>query len=168
MSHMAAIELQITDLECLEEACKNLGLQLNRNQSQWRWYGRWMNDYSADDAAYKAAGIKPEEYGNCAEHVITIPGSNSCYEIGVVKRRDGQPGWVLLYDFFAGGYGMSEKIDGVRKDGTPKRYGLLEQAYAISKSAKQLRKEGFKVKIKQEGKQMQCVATRPKAVVKRS
>jgi len=111
MSHMAIIDITIQEdqLDALELACQMRGIQLNRGQSDWRWFGSWMDDYHRQEAAYKH-GIKPEEYGKCADHVITVPGNDTVYEIGVVRRRDGQPGWMLVYDFFNNGNGMGEFV----------------------------------------------------------
>lgn len=164
MSHMAAIDLYVTDLFALELACESLGVQLNKNQTNWRWYGDWVDDYHAKEAAYRF-GIDPSEYGKCAEHVITIPGNNQCYEIGVVRRRDGKPGWMLVYDFY-GEYGrmMTEKIQG--KDpstGKIDNAGLLKQAYAAGVAGARLKKHFPNVKLMHlKNGHFQTVATRPK------
>jgi len=159
MSHMAAIALHVTDLSALKEAVEALGLQIKKAQT-WKWFGSWQNDYHATEAAFNF-GIKPNEYGKCAEYVISIPGNSHAYEVGVVRRRDGKPGWVLVYDFWAGGQGMSEKISGPTKPA-----GLLVQAYTIAESAKTLRAEGHKVQVKKNHKtgHMQCVAVDKKTL----
>jgi hypothetical protein len=109
MSHVAKIDLVISDLDCLEKACAECGLILNRGQTNYRWYGSWQNDYSAEDAAYKH-GIKPEDYGKCS-HAISVPGNSSAYEVGVVKNPDGE-GWVLIWDFYSGGHGLQQLLGG--------------------------------------------------------
>lgn len=157
MSHMAIVEdCHITDIEALSAACQELGLQLNLGQKNWRWYGKWMNDYHGDAAGYKH-GVKPEEYGKCADHVITIPGNNRCYEIGVIKRRDGQPGYMLLYDFYSGGYGMSEKVGGPECKN-------LQKMYKLQAALRPLKSKGFtnyKITQKANG-DYQCVTVRKK------
>lgn len=163
MSHVAVIDLYIKEdeLDMLEQACKILGLRLDRGRKTWRWYGRWVNDYSADQSAYNF-GIKPEEYGKCADHVITIPGNNTAYEIGVVKRRDGKPGYMLAYDFWSGGKGMSEIVGN-------ERCSVLKQAFTACVSCNDLQAKGFNTKVvtKADKKGYQIIATRSKTAVKR-
>ena len=111
MSHVVTVNIVIKDLDALEKACKKLGLKLNHGQKTHKWYGRWVNDYNATNAAYKN-GIKPEQFGHC-EHAISIPNNKAAYEIGLVENPDKETGgYVLLYDFWNGGNGMSAKVGG--------------------------------------------------------
>jgi len=137
MSHVATIEIEIKDLDALAAACKECGLELRLGQKTFKWYGRWVNDYSGEDAAYKA-GIKPEDYGKC-EHAISVPGNDKAYEIGVVQKPNGQ--WGLVWDFFAGGYGLMEKCG--------KSAGKLVQEYAAAVATKKAKLQGFAVTRKQ-------------------
>ena len=105
MSHVCDIKTEIKDLEALAEAAKELGLELVRDQRTFKWYGRHVGDYPLP------AGFTVADMGKC-DHAIRIPGNSGAYEIGVVKRRDGKPGYTLLYDFWAGGRGMSAKCGG--------------------------------------------------------
>lgn len=140
MSHVATIEIEVKDLDALAEAAKACGLVLNRGQKTYRWYGRWVNDYSAADAAYRH-DIKPEDYGKC-EHAISVPGNAKAYEIGVVRKANGSFG--LVWDFFAGGHGLMEKcsIDG-------KAAGKLVQEYSTAVAVKKAKQQGFAVQRKQ-------------------
>ena len=105
MSHVAETGLVVHDLQCLELACKKLGIQFVHGQTTWEWFGQWMDDYSQSDAAYKH-GIKPEMYGHSI-HAIKVPGTN--YEIGVMKNPNGE-GFVLVYDFFGEGQVIVNKL----------------------------------------------------------
>lgn len=100
MSHVVSSETEIPDsqLDTLIEACKALGLEFIKGQTSYKWYGKWVNDYSADDAAYKN-GIKPEDYGKCV-HAIRLPGCE--YEIGVYRHPE-TGNLRLIYDFFGCG-----------------------------------------------------------------
>lgn len=129
MSHVAAVQLEVLDLDELEAACKNLGLELARDQKTYRWYGRSVGDYPLP------AGFREEDLGKC-EHAIRVPGSSTAYEIGVVKSRTGR-GYTLLWDFFAGGYGMMEKV------GTDAN--KLRQAYAAEHTVRFWRRKGLRV-----------------------
>ena len=122
MSHMEIIDLHVLDLNALATTCQKLGLVVEQDRSDWRWFGSWMNDYHAQEAAYRH-GIKPDEYGKCADHVITLPGDDQAFEIGVVRCRDGRPGWMLCYDNWSGGRGMTAKIG--------ENAAKLKQYYAV-------------------------------------
>ena len=73
MSHISKIELEVKDLGVLGQACTQLGMQLLRGQSTYKWYG---------------------EKAQC-DHAIKVPGAN--YEIGVIKN-DGK--YELHCDFY--------------------------------------------------------------------
>ena len=162
MSHMTAIDLEITDLAALEEACKHLGLELVRGQRTWRWHGRWINDFHAQEAAYDY-GIKIEDYGRCADHVIAIAEKEDAYEVGVVRRHDGKPGWVLVYDCLGPGEAITKLIQGENDKGQFDRAGRLKQYYAVCKSMQQLKAKGFDCRIiLKSNNHVQCVGRRLK------
>jgi hypothetical protein len=76
MSHIAKIELEVKDLGVLSQACTRLGLQLQREQKTFKWYGQ--------DAT--------------CDHAIRIPGAT--YEIGIV-HKDGR--YELQCDYYDAG-----------------------------------------------------------------
>lgn len=135
MSHVATIDLQVKDLAALKAACAKLGLELVEGQKTHKWYGRWVNDYSAQDAAYRN-GIDPKDYGKC-EHAIRIPGNASAYEIGVVADKAHPGSYRLIWDNFMGGKGL-DKIIG-------NDTGLLKQRYAAEVARKQALRQGYRV-----------------------
>lgn len=73
MSHIAKIELEVTDLESLSKACRHLGLNLVRGKTSFKWF---------------------KGNGNC-DHAIVVPGAG--YEIGLVLKEDK---YELQTDFF--------------------------------------------------------------------
>lgn len=89
MSHISSISsIPIKDLAVLERELKAFGLELVRNQTSHKAYGRQQNP---------------------CEHAIRVIGAGpQTYEVGLVTRADGQ-GYELKYDGFAGGYGLMEK-----------------------------------------------------------
>lgn len=137
MSHVAEMELEIKSLEALEVACKRLGLELVKGQKTYKWWGHSVGDYPLP------AGFTEADLGKC-EHAIRIPGDKRAYEIGVTKRRDGKPGYALLWDFYAGGYGLEAKIG--------PGGGLLKQSYSIQVAKKQMMRKGFRVTEKKNAK----------------
>lgn len=133
MSHVSCIETEIKDLDALEAAAATIGMELVRGQTTHNWYGTWVNDYHGGDAAYHH-GIKPADYGKC-HHAIRIPGKADAYEVGVVQMEDGT--FRLVWDFWAGGCGLEEKIG--------KGGAQLLQGYSMAVATKALVKKGLKV-----------------------
>lgn len=133
MSHVAHVDLHVKDLACLEMACKRLGLTIEKG-SYYRWYGRWMNDYHAQEAA-ASQGFDPKQFGKNAQYVIKGEGCE--YDVGVVPRIDGKPGFSLLYDNYQRGRGL-EAIIG-------KGACTLKQSYAVEVSKRQMIIQGFQV-----------------------
>ena len=130
MSHVATLEVHIKDLEALKAACKTLELEFVEGQQTFRWFGRHVGDYPLPE------GFTAEDMGKC-EHALRIKGNTQAYEVGVVKRRDGKPGYTLMYDFWGGGYGLEEAIG--------KQAGRLRQQYSAQVATKQARKQGYRV-----------------------
>lgn len=133
MSHVSLIKLVIEDLDALEAAAPHFGCELVRGQKTHKWYGKWVNDYHGEDAAYHH-GIKPEDYGKC-EHVIRVKGNSQAYEVGLVKNPDG-PGFVPIYDFWAGGKGLRAAIG--------ESAGNLRREYALQVGMKEMQRKGFR------------------------
>lgn len=137
MSHVATVDLEIRDLDALAEAAGRVGLELVRGQQTYRWYGEHVGDYPPP------AGFMPEDLGKC-EHALVVAGDFSGrsewmkpYEIGVVRRRDGKPGFALLWDFYDGGNGLQDKVGpGCRN---------LKREYATVVARKQAIAQGFTV-----------------------
>lgn len=145
MSHVATIDLHVKDLEALVEAAKLLGMELKTGQTTYRWWGRSVGDYPLPE------GFKASDLGKC-EHALTIPGNPRAYEVGVVKRRDGKPGYTLLWDFYGGGYGLRNAIgeDGVK----------LKGEYSLAVAAKIQRARGYRVERKITAGKIQLVCTK--------
>jgi len=136
LSHVATVEIEIKDLAALRAACTAVGLEFREGQETYKWYGRWMNDYSGQDAAFRA-DISPSDYGK-STHAIGVPNNAKAYEIGVVKQPDGS--FKLVWDFFKGGYGL-EKLAGPKCSTLVKSYvgevtkrSLQKQGYAFQSS----------------------------------
>jgi hypothetical protein len=129
MSHIATIEIEVKDLNALEAAAKDLGLVLKRDQETFRWYGTPVGNQTLP------VGFRTADYGKC-DHAIgfstdecrPFPGlqdryNHLPYEIGVCRRRDGKPGYVLLWDPFLGGFGLESAVG--------KNAVKLTQRYAV-------------------------------------
>lgn len=127
MSHVAKIEIEIKDLQALRAAAARLGGELLEGKKNYAWYGRHVGDYPLPD------GFAADDLGKC-EHAIRIPGAS--YEIGVVRRRDGRPGYTLLWDFYSPG-GLEQKLG---KNGQK-----LVQAYGVEAAKIAARRAGYMV-----------------------
>ena len=63
MSHVAEIEIEITDLAALAAGCRRLGFVFKDGQRSYKWYGRWEGDYPLPE------GFSQEDLGKC-DHAI--------------------------------------------------------------------------------------------------
>lgn len=98
MSHVTTGDCRITDLGDVEAALAQFeGARLVRDKKNFKWFGRWVNDFNAARSAV-AKGYDTNTFGQC-DHVIEVDGST--YEIGIVARPDGI-GWDVMYDEWHG------------------------------------------------------------------
>lgn len=134
MSHVAAAETIVLDqhLSILKHVCNHLGLKFVEGAKTIRWFGRWVNDYDAKDAAYRL-GIDTKDYGTC-EHRIEVPGCN--YDIGLIKNPKGQ-GYMLYYDFFGEGGKIKEQFG--------QQLGGILQPYATAVAYTKMVQAGYEV-----------------------
>jgi hypothetical protein len=130
VSHVATVDVHITDLAALKAACTALGLVFHEGQTTHRWYGRSVGDAPLPD------GLTIADLGKC-EHAIGLLDNTHAYEVGVVRRRDGKPGYQLMYDSWRGGFGLEDVIGS--------QAGKLRQHYAAEVAARQARKQGYRV-----------------------
>jgi hypothetical protein len=135
MSHVVSINTEIRDIEAVKAACLELGLVFKEGQTSIRWYGKWVGDYDAENAAYKL-GIKPEQYGTC-DHAIEVPGCK--YDIGLLKNP-ATGGYKIYFDFWGEGQKIQTAIG--------EKGGKLMQHYNVSKATMALRAKGHMVQRK--------------------
>lgn len=90
MSHVTIAEGRIgqtdLDLQAVRLACEELGLEFCEGVTTYKWYGRWVNDYHATEAAYHQ--IDPKTFGTC-KHMIRIKGNPNAYQLGLVELENG-------------------------------------------------------------------------------
>lgn len=124
MSHVATIDVVITDLQSLKDACKARGWVFVEGQRKYRWYGTWVGDTPMP------AGMTKADLGKC-DHAIKIPGCT--YEVGVVRQPDDTYG--LAWDYWGTG-GLVKALGGQK---APK----LVQAYATEKMKNEARRMDY-------------------------
>ena len=146
MSHITKIGLQIKDLDALESACHRLGLKLKRDQKTFKWFGRFVGDSPG------IAGVNPEDYGKC-DHAISVEGNTNAYEIGLVRRADGK-GYDMHWDTFCEGYGLCKAVGYDARDTAGNK---LKDWYAAEVARKQMRQQGFRVKLTQQNRKVQVL-----------
>jgi hypothetical protein len=95
LSHVSCSKVIVADIDLLKKIVGANPLMKWHDRKTYKWFGSWEKDYNADDAAYKN-GFDPKDYGKC-DWAISVEGCE--YEIGVVKRKDGE-GWTLVWDFY--------------------------------------------------------------------
>lgn len=132
MSHVAAIDLFVTDLDAIEDACTRLGLVLMRGQTTYTWFGQWQDDYNDPQRAAAMKGYDPSLFGRCEHAIRRADHKAGQYEIGLVKRPDGKPGYSLVFDNFASGTYFASKFGGADLPELKEHYGasLAEQHWA--------------------------------------
>lgn len=133
MSHVEKVAIEdVKDLDALKKACQQLGVEFRQGQKTWQWYGRWVNDFHADSAAYRH-GIDPKDYGTC-EHAIRLPGCQ--WEVGLMRTADMR--LVPVYDNY-GSHGRAiEKHLG-------KGLGKLVAEYGCQVTTKVMQRQGYRV-----------------------
>ena len=107
-----------------------MGAEFKRDQKTYAWYGKWVNDYNVEQAAYNQ-GVKPEDYGKCL-HAIHFPDCR--YEAGIIEHPDGD-GYALIYDVWDKQLGKKFKND------------AFEEAYQIEKVVHEAELEGDEYEI---------------------
>lgn len=129
VSHVATVDIEIKDLPALRQACKRLGLEFMEGQQTYKWCGHHVGDFKLP------TGWKANELGKC-EHALRVKDNSRAYEIGVCKRRDGKPGYTLLWDFWAGGHGLQKVVGN--------DCNALRQLYAVEAAKNAGRKQGLR------------------------
>lgn len=141
MSHVTQVSLRVKNLDALEEAAKQLGLELRRGQRTHAWWGSFVGDSTPPK------GRDPKDYGKC-EHAIgragTKPrsGSSGEWEIGVVKALDGDGFDLMLDEFGSSGERLMATSGG---HGLPKLRQEYAAAVAVAQARKKLAPKGFTV-----------------------
>jgi hypothetical protein len=128
MSHVATIDLEVKDLKALQAACERLGMEFREGQKTYKWFGGYMGDSPLPE------GFAAADLGRC-DHALSVKGNAGAYEVGVVRRRDGKPGYTLLWDFWAGGYGLQNVVG--------QNCANLKEAYTVEFTKNKLRAKGY-------------------------
>jgi hypothetical protein len=137
MSHVASVKCFVQDLDGLERVAKDLGFELVRDAKTYAWFGRWVNDFRGAQAAVDN-GHRPEDFGKCVHKLRRVDHRDGMYEIGVVNRVDGKPGFELVYDNWSSGGAAIEAKAG-------KGLVTLKNAIAEDVTSLALKRKGYRV-----------------------
>lgn len=134
MSHVADVDLKITDLDALEDVCQRHHASLRRGQTTHKWYGQFLNDWGSQRAAVNRRD--PKTFGTC-EHAIRLNDNPEGYEIGLTPRLDGEFGWDAVYDAYGPGGAALERAFGT---------GLIDLKceYAEEVATRELLRKGWR------------------------
>ena len=147
MSHIVSIKTQLTDLDAIKAAARELGLTFVEHQRTYKWWGESVGDYPLPQ------GFKKEDLGQC-EHAIKVPGTP--WEIGVAHTRnpDGTKtnGYTLLCDFYGHrGLPIAKALGGTFiqsgdfEQATGMTFNRFTQLYGVHKAMLEARKRGLMV-----------------------
>jgi len=131
MSHVGTVDCFVTDLADAAAGGEACGFELRQNQRSYTWYGQYVGD------SQLAPGHDPATFGTC-EHVLRLKDHREGdYEIGLVPRVDGEPGWELLYDSWGPGSRIEARAG--------QRLAKLKDEIAAAASERVLRRQGYRV-----------------------
>ena len=108
MSHVTTGKMCITNLDYAEIAAKKLGGKLVRGQTEFKWFGKWLNDWRDNERAV-SRGIDPKTFGKCDHAIVMNDAIGADYEIGLVKRKDGK-GYDAIYDIWGPGKNLEKQF----------------------------------------------------------
>lgn len=135
MSHVATVETKIIDLDAFKVAVEKCGGELMLDQTTYAWWG-----YRAGGGDYR--GRDPKDDGKCL-HAVKVAGTQprngslGPWEIGLLARRDGKPGFELEYDYYGGaGRALETKFG--------KGLATLSEEYGAEVAMRQLARAGFR------------------------
>ncbi|MDB6027519.1 MAG: hypothetical protein JWM68_3742 [Verrucomicrobiales bacterium] len=133
MSHIATIQTQITDLEAVKRACKELGLVFKENQTT---------------CAFWPSGNQPQLHP--CTHAVELPVGDFRMELGLVKtgntyslvgddllhmsEKDGQVGVNWCKDIF-----------GRETNPLGQKFGKFLQLYGVHKATMEAQRKGYLV-----------------------
>ena len=137
MSHVASVKCFVTDLNALEAVAKKLGMELVRDAKTYAWFGSWVGDFRGSTAAVDN-GHRPEDFGKCVHKLRRADHQQGMYEIGVVARVDGKPGFELVYDNWGSGGAAIETKCG-------KGLATLKNELAAEVTLRTMIRQGYRV-----------------------
>ena len=140
MSHVATlseVKIAADGIPALTKAVKARGLAI-REDTNYKWYGKYMDDYHGNDAANQH--YDPKLFGKNAKYVIYDP-KHKGYEIGVVPHFHKDGSFTLMVDFWGDSnpQHIVNKVQGRGCEGLMRDY----QAHKVMQDATPLLEQGY-------------------------
>lgn len=132
MSHVADVDIKITDLQAFASAVTCLGGEYLPDETSIRWYGRFLNDWNSQMAAVNR--ISSERFGTTDAGVVRFPGVE--YDMGLLKNDDGS--YTPYFDSWGHGQKLAEKLGGLTCT-------KLKNEYAVAVATRMAARKGFRV-----------------------
>lgn len=88
-SHVVDVKIEFRDMDAMSEACDELGLDLQRGRTDYKWYGHHVGDYPLPE------GFSADDLGKCDHAIHRKDGTG--YGAGLARRGDH---YRLLFDFW--------------------------------------------------------------------
>ena len=138
MSHVTASEMTFASLRDLQAAAAAMDAEIVE-KATFKWYGKWMNDWNADDAAYRR-GISTKDYGKCDYVLRPKTRQADDYEVGLVRQADGS--YRPVYDTWGSGAKLIKHFGN--------NLSRFKQQYAACATKRTMKKKGYRVTTKQQ------------------
>jgi hypothetical protein len=119
-------------LAAFKTAVEHLGGEYLPNETNIRWYGRFLNDWDSTRAAVNR--IDSKRFGTSDAGIARFPGCN--YDLGLLKNDDGS--YTPYYDTYGNGHGLTAVLGG-------ESCMKLKDEYAAAVSTRLLARKGFRV-----------------------
>lgn len=137
MSHVADIDIKITDLGAFKTAIQALGGEYLPDETTIRWYGSFLNDWRQGNKIDPRAAVNridPKRFGKTDAGLARFPGS--AYDLGLLKNEDGS--YTPYFDSYGQGHGLTAVLGGLDCK-------KLKDEYAAAVSTRMLARKGFRV-----------------------
>ena len=122
MSHLTQVELKVKDLDALEEAARECGMELDREADSFLWY---------------------QGKGKCHAVLRDASGKEGAYEIGLVRQPDGS--YITRFDTYGPGAWIRTKA-GEKLEILEQEYSV---AVAVNRANMTLARHGWRVQRQQ-------------------
>jgi hypothetical protein len=133
ISHVADVDVKVTDLNAFKTAVEALGGEYLPNETKIRWYGTFLNDWNSQAAAVNR--IDPKRFGTTDAGIARFKGC--AYDVGLLKNADGS--YTPYFDSYGGGgHALQQVLGGLACT-------KLKDEYAAAVATRMLARKGFRV-----------------------
>lgn len=132
MSHVADVDLEVTDLAAYAKAVEAMGGTFDPEATRIKWFGKFLNDWQSNRAAVNR--IDAKRFGTTDAGEARFPGCN--YSVGLLKNENGS--YTPYYDTWGESGGLTRVMGG---PDCPR----LKDEYAAAVAERVARRNGYRV-----------------------